>query len=131
EAWKDAGGEGACRGMRAWRQYRGTASGGSGAGSSDWEGTRSRVRKGRGGRLGRIRGGGPYVFENGDRQAGNVCGGQENYRASGCDRAGDFREDDDGLGIGGSAGIAAAEDGDGISGGAVDERRSESCRRLE
>src|SRR6267143_124530 len=67
EIGEGAGGENSGGGMWAWRKRRRTASGGSGAGADDWERARSGIRKGRGGRLGGVRGGGLDAVENGDR----------------------------------------------------------------
>jgi DNA polymerase III, delta subunit len=76
----------------------------------------SGIRKGGGGGLGGICGRGFDAAENGDRQTGHVRRGEKSDCTSGRQRAGHFREDDNSLGIGGFAGIAAAEKGAGISG---------------
>src|SRR6267143_2425700 len=110
EIGEAAGGENAGGGMRAWRKRRGTASGGRGASADDWETARSGIRKGRRGRCGGVRGGRLNAAENGDRQAGDVRGRKKSDRARGRQCAGDFGEDDDGLGIGGYAGVATAEE---------------------
>src|SRR5258708_6284217 len=123
ETGQAAGGKSAGGGMRAWRKRRGTASGGRGAGAGDRERAGGGVRKRRGGRSGGVCGCGSNAPENGNRQAGDVRGGEKSDRARGRERAGDFREDDDGLGIGGPAGLAPAEKGAGIPGPLAARRR--------
>ncbi len=57
--------------------------------------------------------------ENGNRQAGNVCGGKKADSPGRRQRAGCFGKDDDGLGTGGPAGVAAGEESAGVSGPAA------------
>src|SRR5579859_6473319 len=106
-----AGGEGTGGGVRAGRKLKRTPSRSRGARSRDGPGERRRIRAGSGGGSGGVCGRGLDAAEDRNRKAGDLRSGEKTDSTRRCDLAGRFGKDDDRVGTGGHAGVAAREEG--------------------